>query len=41
MIGDNEYNRCNEKPQGKTMVDINDEITVHDNGLMIKSTTDC
>jgi hypothetical protein len=29
-------------PQGKTMVDINDdEITVHNNGLMIKSTTDC
>jgi hypothetical protein len=28
-------------PQGKTMVDLNDEITVHNNGLMIKSTTDC
>lgn len=28
-------------PQGKTMVDINDEITVHNNGLMIESTTDC
>jgi hypothetical protein len=26
---------------GKTMIDINDEMTVRNNGLMIKSTTGC
>jgi hypothetical protein len=45
MIGDNEYGRCNDNPQrtltGKTMIDINDEMTVHNNELMIKSTTGC
>ncbi len=28
-------------PHRKTMVDVNEEMTVHDNGLMIKSTTGC
>ena len=26
---------------GKTMIDINGEMTVHNNGLMIKPTTGC
>jgi hypothetical protein len=26
---------------GKTMIDINDEMTVYNNGLMIKPTTGC
>jgi hypothetical protein len=26
---------------GKTMIDANDEMTVHNNGLMIKSTIGC
>jgi hypothetical protein len=26
---------------GKNMIDVNDEITVHNNGLMIKSTIGC
>jgi hypothetical protein len=26
---------------GKTMIDVNDEMTVHNNGLMIKSTIGC
>jgi hypothetical protein len=26
---------------GETMIDVNDEMTVHNNGLMIKSTIGC
>jgi hypothetical protein len=26
---------------GKTMIDVNDEMTVYNNGLMIKSTIGC
>jgi hypothetical protein len=26
---------------GKTMIDVDDEMTVHNNGLMIKSTIGC
>jgi hypothetical protein len=41
MIGDNEYDRCDEYPHRKTMIDINHEMIVYNNGLMIKPTTGC
>ena len=42
MIGDNEYDiDVMRTLTGKSMINVKDEMIVHNNGLMIKSTIGC